>query len=79
MNFLWKVGNGPVNKWLNFRGDPRITVWIHGLFSGFVTIGRYGTDIATLVRPALAEVCTVPLLLVITGSKINSFSKLFRW
>ena len=20
----------------------RITVWIHGLFSGFVTIGRYG-------------------------------------
>jgi len=49
------------------------------LFSGFVTIGRYGkwllTDIylllilirqmAALVRGALAEVCTVPVLLVI--------------
>jgi len=54
-----------------------ITVWIRGLFSGFVTIGRYGkwsTDInlllilirqmPALVRRALAEVCTVPVLLV---------------
>ena len=22
MKFSGKVGNGPVNKWLNFRGDP---------------------------------------------------------
>jgi len=56
-----------------------ITVWIRGLFSGFVTIGRYGkwsTDIqlllilirhqmAALVRRASAEVCTIPVLLVI--------------
>jgi len=53
----------------------RITVWIQGLFSGFVTIGRYEkwlTDknlllvlirqMAALVRHALAEVCTVPVL-----------------
>ena len=71
----------------------RVTVCIHGLFSRFVTIGRYGKwltdinlllhpfilirqmaaeviiiaisrDIATLVRRALAEVCTVSMLLV---------------
>jgi len=54
-----------------------ITVLIQGLFSGFVTIGRYEkwlTEIdlllilirqmATLVRRALAEVCTLPVLLV---------------
>ena len=58
----------------------RITVWIQGLFSdsGFVTVGRYGkwlTDInqllilirqtSALVRRALAEVCTVAVLLVL--------------
>jgi len=61
----------------------RITAWIQGFFSGFVPIGRYGkwlTDInllvilirhmATLVRRALAEVCTVPVLLVITVIKL---------
>ena len=55
----------------------RITVWIQGLLSGFVTIGRYGkwlTDInlllvlirqmAALITRALAEVCTVSVLLV---------------
>jgi len=55
----------------------RVAVWIQGLFSGFVTIGRYGkwsTDInllfilirqmASLVKRALAEVCTVAVLLV---------------
>ena len=55
-----------------------VTVCIQGLFFGFVTIGRYGkwllTDInllcilicqtAALVGRALAEVCTVPVLLV---------------
>ena len=57
----------------------RITIWIQGLFSGFVTIGSYGkwlTDInlllilirqmAALVRRALAEVCPVPVPLVMT-------------
>jgi len=53
----------------------RNIIWIPGLFSGFVAIGRYRkwlTDInvlfililqtAALVRRALAEVCTVPVL-----------------
>jgi len=50
----------------------RITVWIQGLLSEFVTIGRYGKwltlilirQMAALVRRALAEVSTVPVLLV---------------
>ena len=55
-----------------------IAVWIQGLFSGFVTTGRHGkwlmdTNLllilirqkAALARRALAEVCTVPRLLVI--------------
>jgi len=41
MKFSVKVGNRPMNKLLNFGGDP-VTVWIQGLFSGFVTIGSYG-------------------------------------
>jgi len=48
MKFSWKFGNGPLTKWLNFGDDPH-----HG----------YGR-IATLVRSVLAEVCTVPVLLV---------------
>ena len=47
MKFSGKVGNGPMNKWLNFGGDP-----------------ENGSGIATLVRRALVEVCTVPVLLV---------------
>ena len=39
MKFTGKVGNRPVNKRLDFGGDP---VWIRGFFYGFVTIGRYG-------------------------------------
>jgi len=46
MKFPGKVGTGPVNKRLNFGGDPD-GIWI-----------------VTLVRRALAEVCTVPVLLV---------------
>jgi len=55
----------------------RITVWIQGLFSGFVTNGRHGKSLrdinlllmlihqmVALVRRALVEVCTVPVLLV---------------
>jgi len=66
MKFSGKVGNGTMNKWLNFGGDPD-----HRLDAGIVfrilTIGRYGkwlTDInlllilirqmAALVRRALA-------------------------
>jgi len=55
----------------------RITVWIQGLFSGFVTTGRYGTwltdtnlllilicQMAALAIRALEEVYTAPVLLV---------------
>jgi len=79
VKFSKKVGNGPpVNKKLlfKFRWRCRITVWIQGLFfSGFVTIGRYWKvvnghsfilirQMAALVRCVLAEVYTVPVLLV---------------
>jgi len=47
MKFSRKVGNGLVNKWLNFGGD--LDHYLDtGIFSGFMTIGRYGkwlTDI----------------------------------
>jgi len=42
MKFAGKVGNGPMNKWLNFCGDPDRHLDIPGLFTGFVTIARYG-------------------------------------
>jgi len=45
IKFSGKVHNGPMNKWLNFGGDPEVCI-------------------ATLVRHALGEVCTVWLLLV---------------
>ena len=73
MKFSGKVCNGPTNKRLNFGGDPD-----HRLdtFSGFVIIGRHEkwlTDInllliliqmAALARREMAEVCSVPVLLV---------------
>jgi len=78
MKFSEKVGNGPVTKQLNFCGDTNHRPRIQGLFSGFVTIGRYGKwlthinllfilirQMAALVRRALAEVCTVRMLLVV--------------
>jgi len=48
-------------------------MWIHGLFSVFVTTGRYGKwlpdilicHMAALVRRALEEVCIVSVLLVV--------------
>ena len=54
----------------------RITVWLQGLFSGFVTSGRHGTTLqcwGMQQQPShhhsncdwpLAEVCTVPVLLI---------------
>ena len=75
MKFSEKIGNGPMNKQLNFVGDPG-----HRLDTGIVyrtRYGRYGKwllkdinllvilnrQMAVLVRCALAEVCTVPVLL----------------
>jgi len=72
MKFSGKVGNGPTKN-DQITVAIRITVWIRGLFSGLVTIGRYGkwlTDtnlirqMAALVRRALAEVCSVQVLLI---------------
>jgi len=74
MKFSAKVGNEPVNKWLNFGGDPD-----HRLDTGIVFRIRHYWEIrnvinghsfilirqtAALVRRALAEVCNVPVLLV---------------
>jgi len=55
MKFSGKVGNGPMNKRLDFGGDP-----VH-----------IRIRIATLVRRALAEVCTVPVLLVLITATIH--------
>jgi len=55
MKFSGKVGNGPMNKRLNFGGDPEIRI-------------------ATLVRRALAQVCTIPVLLVASVVVINGTS-----
>jgi len=52
MKFSAEVGNGPMNKRLNFGGDPA---------QGFGYASRI--RIATLVTRALAEVCIVPVLL----------------
>jgi len=62
-----------------------ITVWIEGLFTGFVTIGRYrkwltGVNLllilicqmAVLASCAFLEVCTVPVLLVSTAFAAGS-------
>jgi len=72
MKFSGKVGNGPMNKRLNFGGDDpdrRLDTgivfqichyWkIRKVVNGFILI----RNIAALVRLALAEVCTVSPLL----------------
>jgi len=74
MKFSGKVGNGPLNKWLNFCGDRDRRLDTRIVFQ-FVTTGRCGKvvnrhsfilirQMAALVRRALAEVCTVSRLLV---------------
>ena len=76
MKFSANVGNEPMDSWLNFGGDP-----CHHLDTGIVFRIRHYWEIrkvinghsfilirqmAVLVRGALAEVCTVPELLVNT-------------
>jgi len=77
MKFSEEVGNGPINKRLNFGGDPD-----HRLDTGIVFRVRHywerrkvvnghslilNRQTAALVRRASAEICsTVPLLLVIS-------------
>jgi len=60
MKYSKKVGNGPMNKWLHFDGDPD-----HG--SGYRSVIWIRIRVATLARRALAEVCTVPVLLVMVA------------
>jgi len=75
MKFSGKVGNGPTNKRLNFVGDPD-----HRLDTGIVFRIRHYWEIrkvvnghsfilirqmAAPVRRALAEVCTVPVHLIL--------------
>ena len=83
--FAWNFqGTFAMGQWTNDQilVAIQITIWIQGLFSRFVTIGRYGkclTDMnlllilirqmAALIRCTLAEVCTVPVLLVICDSE----------
>jgi len=75
MKFSRKVGNGSVNKLLlNFGGDPdhRLDTGIVFRIRQFWVIRKVVNghsfilirQIAALVRRALAEVCTVPVLLV---------------
>jgi len=78
MKFSGKVGNGPINKSLNFGADlnHRLDAGI-----GFQICHCWETrkvvnghsfilihQMATLVRRALAEVCDVPVLLVLIVS-----------
>jgi len=68
MKLSGKIANGSLSKWLNFGGDPD-----HRLDTGIVSRVCHYWDghsfilvrqMATLVRRALAEVCTVPVLVV---------------
>jgi len=83
MNFSGKVGNGPMNKWLNFGGDPD-----HSLDTGIVfQICHYWEiwkvvkehsfilirQMAALLRRALEEVCTVPVFLVNLEVALNGW------
>jgi len=63
MKFSGKVGNGPMNKRLNL-GTVHTSAKAR-LTSVAIRIRiKIRIRIATLVRRALAEVCTVPVLLV---------------
>jgi len=78
MKVSWKVDNGPLNKRLNFGGDP-----CHRLDAGIVfrichyweirkVVNRHSfmliRQMSAVVRRAFAEVCTVPVLLVCIGA-----------
>jgi len=80
MKFSRKVGNWPPNKKLNFGGDPD-----HRLDTGIVFRIRHYWEIrkvvnghsfilirqkAAMVRCAMAEVCTVPIFLVMSVATI---------
>jgi len=77
MKFSGKVGNGPANKRLNFGGDPShhmdtVTVFrirqspLRNVINGHSTL--LIRQMAALVRCALADVCTVPVLHILLFS-----------
>ena len=78
MKFSPKVGNGPLNKWLNFGGDP-----VQCLDTGIVFRIRHYWEIrnvenghsfvlirqmTAMVRRALVEVCNTLMLVVYLSS-----------
>ena len=71
MKFSRKVGSGPVNKRLNFGGepDPNTDPDRHQ---------NTDSDRHQNLRRALAEVCTVPVFLVLNVFKIRSTLKAAR-
>jgi len=68
-----KIGTGPVNKRLNFGADPDQE---SGYGSGCYGSGYIRIRIATLIRRALAKVCTVPVLLVLPTNVMRTISVL---
>ena len=76
MKFSGTVGTGPLNRRLNFGGGPdhRLDTGIVLRIRHYWAYGKWLTDInqllilirqmAALVRHALAEVCTLAVLLI---------------
>jgi len=66
-----KAGNGPMNKLLNFGGnqDTGIVFWIHHNWETQKVVNRHSfiliCQIVAVVRRALAEVCTVEVVVVV--------------
>ena len=97
MKFSGKVANGPVNMWLNFGGDldhhldTRIVFRIRHCWEIRKVVNRHSfiliRQMAALVRCALAEVCIVPVLLVIYMTvdglvyfcAVDDYSEGFLW
>ena len=110
MNFSGKVSNEPVNKRLNFGGDPghrldsgivfricdyweirkvvstdcaaqHCSAWhvLAGIAIATMTSLRHRPTIYSHDRRALAEVCTVPVLLVLTESREDVSPAAVQW
>ena len=79
MKFSAKVGNGPMNKCLNFGGDPdhrldtRIVFRIRHYWEIRKVVNGHSfimiSQMAALVRRVLVEVCSVPVLLVSSNQR----------
>ena len=75
MKFSAEVGNGQENNWLNFDGDADhrldigIVFWIGHYWKIRKVVNGYSfiliRQMAALIRRALAEVCIVPVFLLV--------------